>query len=506
MAFRTNLLVSHQVLRRPTAASSLLATAFRRELASAATQRRARHQEGDISDVFTTLGPQGAAQVLPQRFAELKRAILDGFGTSTAALEESWRQVCGELEVRAEEIKKLGGEAIPRIDYTDVEKGLSQDQVKQVKEAGVVVVSGAVPCKEALEWKRSIRDYVAANPSVRGYPQDNIQVYELYNTRAQMLARTHPAILNTQRALLEMWHSSSPEDAPCDFSTPVSYFDRVRIRNPGDKSFTLGPHVDGGSIERWEDTLYRRVYGNILRGGDSWKRYDPYDVRYRLNAKHDLYQTPNQCTALRCWQGWTSLSTTTAGEGTLRVLPMLSLSTAYIILRPFFRPRVSLMSLRGASSLSHEAWEVDLETPSFPGSPIRKGQELNEVTHPHLGLENTMISVPRIDPGDQVYWHCDTVHAVESVHGGSGDSSVMYIPAAPLCIKNAHYLRDQRETFTHGYPAPDFPGGEGESKFVNRYLPRHITTSEARQALGFEPFTSTVNTALTDEANKVLFG
>ena len=28
----------------------------------------------------------------------------------------------------------------------------------------------------------------------------------------------------------------------------------------GDSSFTLGPHVDGGSTERWEDAEYRKVY------------------------------------------------------------------------------------------------------------------------------------------------------------------------------------------------------------------------------------------------------
>lgn len=32
------------------------------------------------------------------------------------------------------------------------------------------------------------------------------------------------------------------------------------IRQAGDSSFTLGPHVDGGSTERWEDEAYRKVY------------------------------------------------------------------------------------------------------------------------------------------------------------------------------------------------------------------------------------------------------
>jgi len=100
----------------------------------------------------------------------------------------------------------------------------------------------------------------------------------------------------------------------------------------------------------------------------------------------------NQCSILRCWQGWTSLSTTGVGEGTLRVLPMLSLATAYIMLRPFFCP-----------GTAGGEWELDLESNSFPGSVPGKTQELNEETHPHLRLGKTMTSVPKIQPGDQVY-------------------------------------------------------------------------------------------------------
>jgi hypothetical protein len=129
---------------------------------------------------------------------------------------------------------------------------------------------------------------------------------------------------------------------------------------------------------------------------------------------------------------------------------MLSLATAYIILRPFFRPKA------GANgSLAFDDWEPDTESPSFPGSMMGKTQELNEKTHPHLRLDKIMISVPKLEPGDQIYCsfvivlkainflmgshlkigHCDGVHAVEALHGGDSDSSVLYIPAVPLTIK-----------------------------------------------------------------------
>ena len=156
----------------------------------------------------------------------------------------------------------------------------------------------------------------------------------------------------------------------------------------------------------------------------------------------------DQCSVLRCWQGWTSLSTTDVGKGTLRVLPMLSLATAYIMLRPFLRP-----------GHAGSEWELDLESNSFPGSVPGKAQELNEETHPHMRLGETMTNIQKIHPGDQVYcmyfvdllslhliivharrmfvWagHCDIVHSVEGLHGDREDSSVFYIPAVPLSLK-----------------------------------------------------------------------
>lgn len=98
-------------------------------------------------------------------------------------------------------------------------------------------------------------------------------------------------MIATQRALLGLWHSSDPT-TPVSFSTPIAYFDRLRIREPGDVTFTLGPHIDAGSLERWEDLQYRRVYAKVLEGGDKWKEHDRFDATPRLDAKSDLYHAP----------------------------------------------------------------------------------------------------------------------------------------------------------------------------------------------------------------------
>ena len=96
--------------------------------------------------------------------------------------------------------------------------------------------------------------------------------YELYQTSAQIRARSHPALLTTQKALLRLWHNSAPPSADLSSAvslrTPISYFDRLRIRPPGPSAFVLGPHIDGGGIERWEDPGFRSCFAKILYAED----------------------------------------------------------------------------------------------------------------------------------------------------------------------------------------------------------------------------------------------
>ncbi|KAH9987943.1 hypothetical protein BJV74DRAFT_840599 [Russula compacta] len=457
------------------------------------TPVRRPKEEGTIADVFSSLS--GSDPALPTRFADLKKTIWK------EALTQSWREVLNELDGAIEEIVARGPDIIPSVRFSDLQRGLSMNQISEIQKAGVLIVRGGVPSEEALGWKQSLKDYISLNSDrVKGFPPGNIQAFEIYNSGAQTHARSHPAILQTQRAILQLWNSSKPE-AKLSLATPISYFDRFRIRLPGDRSFTLAPHIDGGSLERWEDPGFRACFKAILSG--DWRRHDPFDAAPRLYACQDLYHAPNQCSVFRPWQGWTSMSVTGPGEGTLRVAPLLKLATAYLILRPFFKPRTP-------SSGPHD-WVVDLESASFPGSQMGKTQELSETTHPHLQLSRTMVSVPRVEPGDQIYWHCDLIHAVEGMHGGQGDSSVLYIPAVPLTIRNAEYLRDQREHFNRGLPAPDFPGGEGESHFLNRGGLDHIRGgATGLRALGFKKFDVPEGASVGEaqailEGNRVLF-
>lgn len=332
-----------------------------------------------------------------------------------------------------------------------VSRKVPEATLKEIRYRGSVVVRNVIPQDQALEYKQRIRDYVAVNKErVKAFPADSPAVYELYWTPSQAEARAHDNMLITQRFMQQMWHSSDP-NSRISTSNPLTYGDRLRIRDPGDSKFTLGPHIDGGSLERWEDPEYARVYTQILEG--NWEQYDAWDARYRLTANMDLYNGAGACSMLRFFQAWLSMSHTKPGEGSLRVCPMIKHSTAYTMLRPFFES--------GSSS------STPLLDATFPGSVPGACQEYNPVTHPHLALESTMVSVPEVAPGDFVAWHCDSLHSVDKEHRGKRDSSVMYIPATPLCDMNVNYLLKQRRAAQSYSPPWDFPGagGAGESGF-----------------------------------------
>ena len=71
---------------------------------------------------------------------------------------------------------------------------------------------------------------------------------------------------------------------------------------------------------------------------------------------------------------------------------------------------------------------IDISTPDFPGLHAVAGGGYRSLrptpaSHPHLRLEECMTSIPKVNPGDAVFWHCDVIHAIEIEHTGSGDSA-----------------------------------------------------------------------------------
>lgn len=304
-----------------------------------------------------------------------------------------------------------------------------------------------------------------------GFPQNDPQVWELYWSSPQLHARTNPNFMKVQKALMQATWSLSDPSSLISISQPLSYADRLRIRQPGDAAFALGPHMDGGSVERWMREGYGRggVYDAVFEG-DWDTRYDPWDGSTRVRAVSDLYNGLGACSVFRMFQGWMSMSSVGPREGTVLFNPLLRLATAYTLLRPFFRPRraVDLEVARGGSAerlafLAPENWEFtagEQMTSEIPGATPGYGMEFPKLAmHPHLELDRTMVHAPRVNPGDFVVWHCDSklppflydqsVPSVNSIRFYFENTRVSFHPR-PLSV--AILSQVERLLTTHSHP------------------------------------------------------
>lgn len=382
--------------------------------ATAATQPK---REGDISDAFASLSKL-QDQPLPDSFRQLKLHLAHGNET---ALQASWVRLLDALRHENDTVASQGPAIIPEIEYERLATDLPA-AVPEIRKRGVVVIRGVIPEAEARAYKTDLLEgYLRANPQTRGFPAQDPQVWELYWSAAQLRARTHPRFLEAATALMQAtWHSSDAK-APVSLGQPLTYADRLRIRRPGDQAFALGPHQDGGSVERWMDEGYGRggTYEAVFRG--RWEdEYDPWEASTRVDAVNDLFGGLGACTMFRMFQGWLSMSEVGPREGTLLVNPLLKLATAYSLLRPFFRPvtETGVVQMPPASTperarfLAPENWAFtggEAMTSEMPGATPGFGMEFPQVIlHPHLELDRTMVHVPRVKPGDYVAWHCDS--------------------------------------------------------------------------------------------------
>jgi hypothetical protein len=223
-------------------------------------------------------------------------------------------------------------------------------------------------------------------------------MFNVYHSPTQQAGRSHPNSLAVQRALLKFWHDDS--DSSNAFQEPLSYADAFRIRTPkSDGVFTLPPHIDGGSLSRWADETYSSTYSAIFSGNP--EEHDPYDLTVRKFAKPALFPG-TASSVLRAFQGWTALTECGPKNGSLLLYPNLNVALAYMLLRPFFDPPENEEDIMDA-----EKWTFSTESEWFPGTYIVRPQMLSPNCHPHLKLDTCMVDIPRMYPGDTVWWHAD---------------------------------------------------------------------------------------------------
>ncbi|CAA7267546.1 unnamed protein product [Cyclocybe aegerita] len=426
------------------------------------------------------------SMALPARFADLKAIIAASYPDFEQNVTKAWSEILAELATVTKTINEEGVNYIPQVNFADL-GNLPKEDVEKIKRRGSVVIKDIVPDEQAMQWKEDLKEFIKANPSVEGVPANDKQFFQLYWTKPQVQARSHPNLLAATVWLNKLYHTKSSTGSPklegVDMNVALTYADRFRIRKPGITWNLHPPHIDGGTIERWEDSHFRRCFDDLFTG--NWKAHDPFELEGRLDARSSLYGRPNQSSVFRTFQGWLAMSETAPTQGTLRVFPDVLLSNAYIILRPFFSPNVPVSS---EEIYDAKNWKFDISNSEFHGIYPRDGgyagPNPTPALHPHLRLEETMTSIPKVNPGDAVFWHCDVVHSVEREHTGNGDSAVMYIPAVPLTPQNQAYVERQKACFLEGQRPPDFPKGPAEAGFAGVASVGDVLSKEGLRAMG----------------------
>ncbi|KFA73101.1 hypothetical protein S40288_02752 [Stachybotrys chartarum IBT 40288] len=448
---------------------------------------------------------------LPQRFAKIKQDILAG---NEAAITASWARLLAELSAEIDTIARTGSDIIPTIDFSDICHPVKVDEfTDRLRKRGVAIIRRVVPQDVILELGRETRTYIYGNLKTGSCPSRDTSLHSVYWSPVQVKCRAHGNVLLAQKFLMSVWHSSDPT-VLVSTKYPVAYADRLRLRGAETPDTDLKAHVDGGSVERWEPDGYGcgSTYQSIWDG--FWEEYDPWESNTRIKATSDLYYGGGTCGMFRMFSGWLSLSPMAQGDGSLSVCPMVQLSTAYLLLRPFFAPVNPDPS--HPSFLSAENWRLETPTSStLHGAVPSLSQELSSSLHPHLRLDKAMVSIPDLQPGDYVVWHCDAVYGMDPrVHcNDSNDPLAMYLPACPLTETNALYLARQRKAFLLGLPGPDFGGGSGESSHLSRPGVQEVNEiggDEGLRAMGLLPWEyeeaeTDTDADVVELANNILF-
>ncbi|HYD99774.1 MAG TPA: DUF1479 domain-containing protein [Alphaproteobacteria bacterium] len=389
------------------------------------------------------------------------------------ALERALQEMEDHIRREADSIQAeaaAGRSVVPEIDFAAIRDGRVDEATRaEMRRRGCAVVRGVFPAAQVREWNDELGRYLDTNryydleKEKRGLDKyfsalksGRPQIFGIYWSKPQMLARQDPKLAETRAFLNRLWRHDGEDGPVFDPDLECTYADRTRRREPGDKTLGLSPHMDGGSVERWIDPGFQKVYQSVFSG--DWRAYDPFDARHRLSTKE--IPSPAVCSMFRTYQGWTALTRQGPQDGTLRLSPLAN-GIAYILLR----------------ALMDDVAEDDL-------CGAQPGRALSASEQWHPALMATMVSIPTVEPGDTVWWHPDVVHAVGDEHNGADYANVMYIGAAPDCAKNRAYLPRQKAAFLAGKSAPDFAAEDYEVAFEGRATEADLTELGRRQ-MGF---------------------
>ena len=372
------------------------------------------------------------------------------------------------IDIEIEEIKRskdLNQPIIPEINFDSIE-GNNEELIKKIKQRGCVIVRNVFNAQVINILNKELEDYININDyftdqkkksDLDKYFSDlksgKPQIFGLYWSKTQIEIRHSEQMAKVKKWLNNLWVYENDEYKVFDPNRELSYADRVRRREPGDDTLGLSPHCDAGSVERWTDSSYQKIYKDIF--SDNFINYDPFDAKYRDRVIE--FESPAVAHVFRTFQGWTALTEQGPNDGTLQLIPIAK-GMAYILTRALLD---------------------DVSENELCGSKLGKALSVNKEYH-ELLLKG-LVSIPKMRPGDTIWWHPDVVHAVEDKHLGKNYSNVVYVGATPYCKKNLDYTVKQTKKFLEGRSPPDFAPEDYEINYNGRVKLENLSSLAKKQ-------------------------
>jgi hypothetical protein len=379
------------------------------------------------------------------------------------------------------------GSSIPQISYSSIlaNSGFAKEESSQIRSAGCCIIRGTLPEQEVVEYNDNLTRYIvdngyyetvknrkkAADEYFTQLDSSKPQIFGIYWSPAQIWARQHPNMTTVRNHLNRLWSFGSDEESNGTINPDrqLVYADRIRRREPGDASLGLSPHVDSGSIERWIEPNYRsHVYRQVFGPEElkDWRNeYDAFQAFYRMQVEE--FPSPAVCSVFRSFQGWVALTEQGRGDGTLQLFPS-TLAMPYMLLR----------------ALQDDVTDDDL-CGAAPGRALTVSPQWHPLLFEAETSKSLLVSIPTLLPGDTVWWHPDTIHAVEDLNRGSSYSNVIYVAAVPDCEKNRKFLPSQQRAFLSGESCRDFAPENHEVTYKGRATLDDLTPL-GREQMGFD--------------------
>jgi hypothetical protein len=218
---------------------------------------------------------------LPEAIREVKvklRRDLPSYAPVFQEVEDEMRRRVAEIVQERE----AGETVIPVLHYSDIANGtVSPAMISKIRQRGACVIRETFAPEQARAWDDELAEYVEGNnlnEKLANAAEDKYfgnlaaakpQIYGVYWSRPQVLARQAESLTRVRTFLNRLWLAESDGKRHFDPDEVPGYADRIRRRPQGATSLGLSPHVDGGSVERWLEPNFRNVYRHVFSPGRS---------------------------------------------------------------------------------------------------------------------------------------------------------------------------------------------------------------------------------------------